>query len=250
MANNSLLLNSSACGFATMDLKQSRALRAKIFDEQDRGNDHPTGRPGGPAGSIKRKGRPTGAAATMRRLRREHPELHALVMSGHITPARAAVVAGYRGKPGRHTSPPVSDINKTQEMELWLSNAGKTSAFTDDNERRRAWFRHRTRLSELFASPGRRMWAWWRFESKIKYPGFNLERSTLWEANLLKPAERVELEREWRTEFDRSLQPNFAFHDHGKILTGWQGHIAHLVFCDIPAPLAQQWADDDTVSSA
>jgi hypothetical protein len=58
-------------------------------------------------------------------------------------------------------------------------------------------------------------------------------------------AEARALEKDWREEFDRSLALGFTFNDGpGRVLTGWDAHIAHLVFHDVPAPLAEQWRDD------
>ena len=94
---------------------------------------------------------------------------------------------------------------------------------------------------QLFAHGGRRPQAWWKFEAPFKYPGFNLERSALWAAGLLGAAEARELEASWREEFDRSLAPDFTFLG----LTGREAHIAHLVFHDVPAALAEQWAVAD-----
>jgi hypothetical protein len=54
----------------------------------------------------------------------------------------------------------------------------------------------------------------------------------------LDAAEARELEDVWREEFDRSLAPDFTFRD----LSGREAHIAHLVFHDVPAALAEQWA--------
>jgi hypothetical protein len=90
-----------------MDQKQRRAIRAQTNDIQDRLNEHGPGRPGGPLGwAPARKGRPTGnsSAAIIRRLRRDHPELHQLVLAGELTPYRAAVIAGFRRQRRKPTS--------------------------------------------------------------------------------------------------------------------------------------------------
>jgi len=199
----------------------------------------------------------------MRRLRKLHPELHALVLAGELTVSAAATAAGFRGPErqararsvvavtNRH--PPgagrleisMHAITPLQELELWLGAGGKPSTFANDDERRRMWFEHRDRLLRWFAHDGRRPQAWWKFEAPFKYPGFNQERSTLWAAGLLGGAEARALEKDWREEFDRSLALGFTFNDGpGRVLTGWDAHIAHLVFHDVPAPLAEQWRDD------
>jgi hypothetical protein len=133
---------------------------------------------------------------------------------------------------------PHPTITSKQEMELWLGASPRGSAFSDDEARRRLWVEHRERLMQLFAHNGRRPQAWWKFEAPFKYPGFNLERSTLWAAGLLEAKEARALEADWREEFDRSLAPGFTFRG----LSGWEAHIAYLVFHDIPAALAEAWA--------
>jgi hypothetical protein len=140
----------------------------------------------------------------------------------------------------RHANKPVIDRTSTslQEIELWLGPSHRIgSTLRDDEQRRRAWVENRDRLMQLFAHNGRRPQAWWLFEAPFKYPGFNLERSTLWASGLLEAAEARTLENDWREEFDRSLAPGFTFQG----LTGWEAHIAYLVFHDIPAELAEQW---------
>jgi hypothetical protein len=144
----------------------------------------------------------------------------------------------------RHANKPVIDRTSTslQEMELWLGPSYRIgSTFSDDEQHRQLWVENRIRLMQLFAHNGRRPLAWWRYESPIPYPGFNLERSTLWTAGLLEAAEARALEQDWREEFNRSLAPGFTFQE----LTGWDAHIAHLVFHDVPAALAEQWAAAD-----
>jgi hypothetical protein len=141
----------------------------------------------------------------------------------------------------RHANKPVIDRTTTslQEMELWLGPSPRIgSTFSDDEQRRQLWVENRIRLMQLFAHNGRRPLAWWRYESPIPWPGFNLERSTLWTANLLGTAEKRELEKHWREEFNRSMEPGFNYLG----LTSREAHIAALVHCDCPVVLAEQWA--------
>jgi hypothetical protein len=223
-----------------VESKARLAKRAQIYDQLERASDYGIGHPGGPTGWRKpRAPSATGNAARLRRLRKLHPELHAQVMAGELTPYKAATMAGFN-TPKRK---PVVErtITSLQEMELWLGRSPRGSAFSDDEARRHAWFEHRDRLLQCFAHNGRRPQAWWKFEAPFKYPGFNQERSALWAANLLGAAEARTLEEGWREEFDRSLLPGFTFRD----LTGWEAHISYLVFHDVPAALAEQWATPD-----
>ena len=132
-------------------------------------------------------------------------------------------------------------ITASQEMELWLGPSPRGgSLFSDDEARHRAWFENRARLMELFAHDGRRPQAWWRYEAPIPFPGFSQERSALWEAGLLDKAEKRDLESRWHHEFRRSLAPDFTHLG----LRGYEAHIAHLVFHDVPAALAERWATE------
>jgi hypothetical protein len=218
-----------------MDQKQKRIKQARIYDAQERASDHGIGHPGGPTGLRKpRAPQVTGNAARMRHLRKHFPELHALVLDGKLT-VDAAMSAAKRPKAD-------PTITRTQEQELWLGKSHRGgSAFSDDDERRHAWFEHRDRLMQSFAHNGRRPQAWWKFEAPFKYPGFNQERSALWAAGLCGAAEARTLEQSWREEFDRSLAPGFSFCD----LTGWEAHIAYLVYHDVPPDLAELWAGAD-----
>jgi hypothetical protein len=134
-------------------------------------------------------------------------------------------------------------ITFSQEQELWLGPSHRGSVFKDDEERQRAWFSNRDRLMELFAHNGYRPMAYWRYESPVPWPGFCLAKSTLWAAGLLGENEARQLEETWRVEFDRSREPNFTFNDGPRgMLSGWAAHVAHLVYCDVPADLAERWA--------
>jgi hypothetical protein len=220
-----------------MKRKQRRALRARADDIEDRSTDHGPGRPGGPAGFTKPRKRPKANAEYMRRLRKQRPELHRLVLTGAISVYQATVAAGFRAGRRKLVVPAQCDISGIAEMRLWLG------PLAGDEEERRLWFEHRTRLLEWFGGNGRRPQAWWRYEAPFKYPGFSREKSALWEAGLLGAEEAAQLEQEWREEFVRSLAPDFSFHDGPRgILTGREAHIAHLVFHDVPAELVERWA--------
>jgi hypothetical protein len=218
--------------------------RAQKYDQYERAADR--GRPGhpGPVGWQKPRPPPaTGNAARLRRLRKSFPDLHALCLAGELTITKAIDMAFNRPgpKPQSARIPNTnSTITPTQEMELWLGSQ-RGSAFSDDDQRRKMWVQHRDRLMQLFANDGRRPQAWWRYESPVPWPGFNQERSTLLASGLLGKAEARALEQSWREEFDRSLASGFSFRD----LTGWDAHIAYLVFHDVPAELAEQWAAPD-----
>jgi len=70
---------------------------------------------------------------------------------------------------------------------------------------------------------------WWEFETTIPYPGYDLERSILWRADVLTAEEKAELERGWRAEFDVAW---------GK---GACARREHYEWADIPLELVEQW---------
>jgi len=233
-----------------MDQKQRRALLAQTNDIQDRLNEYGPGRPGGPLGwAPARKGRPTGnsSAAIIRRLRRDHPELHQLVLNGELTPHRAAVAAGFLKKPERKPRRPViklsaSALTPLHEIELWLGPSHHGSAFASEEERRRLWTEHRDRLLRLFGQDGRRPMAWWKYESPVPFPGLRRQRSTLYEHGLLGAAEARALVADWRAEFKRASQRDFFFAAApGEIYQGAVARQKHFAWADIPLTLLQQW---------
>jgi hypothetical protein len=139
--------------------------------------------------------------------------------------------------------PPRGRLTASQEQELWLGPSPYWgSLFTDEEHVRAAWLQHRTRLLELFGSHGRRPLAWWSFEAPIKHPGYDRERSTLYEAGLLAEAERAELLRYWHGQFDRARAPDFfCCMAPGRILHGEAARRAHFEWADIPRPLVEAW---------
>jgi hypothetical protein len=106
--------------------------------------------------------------------------------------------------------PPRGQLTASQEQELWLGPSPHLGPlFSDAEHVRAAWFQHRARLLERHGAHGRRPMAWWAFEAPIEHPGRDRERSTLYQAGLLAEAERAELLRYWREQFDRAHDPNF-----------------------------------------
>jgi hypothetical protein len=135
-------------------------------------------------------------------------------------------------------------LTASQEQELWLGpNPNLGSQFNGAEHARAAWSRHRVRLLELFGSHGRRPLAWWRFEATIDHPGYARERSALYEANMLAEAERAELLRYWREQFDRAHGPDFFYcGGPGQTLEGAAARCAHFEWADIPPALVEAWS--------
>jgi len=78
-------------------------------------------------------------------------------------------------------------------MELWLGPSQRGSRFRDEAELREARAKNRDRLMEWWGSSGRRPMAWWEFEAgDLRYPGYDRERSFLFERGLFADAERAE----------------------------------------------------------
>jgi hypothetical protein len=232
-----------------VDRKRRDALRAQRDDIADRQNQYGSGQPDDMAGAAKgRPLRPQGnsRACILRRLRRDYPALHALVLNGTLSPHRAAITAGFRKPPGRKPKRrPVdpSEITREQEMELWLGAGHRGSVFSSEDERREAWTRHRDRLMELWGQHGRRPMAWWCYEAgELDYPGYDFERSTLFEAGRLTEPERAELLAYWKHEFDRACVPGFFIClGPGRFLANEEACAAHCRWADIPASLVEQW---------
>jgi hypothetical protein len=135
-------------------------------------------------------------------------------------------------------------LTAAQLQELWLGPNPAGSFFRSEREARETWNRHRDFLMEQYGSHGRRPLAWWVFEAgDLRHPGYDLERSTLFQACLLTEAERAELLTYWREQFDRANAPDFSYRDgSGKLLEGEAARRAHYRGADIPPMLVAVWS--------
>jgi hypothetical protein len=81
----------------------------------------------------------------------------------------------------------LGELTHSQELELWLGASHHGSAFDSDEQRRTAWFRHLDQLMQWLAKDGRRPQAWWTYECPegLRYPGYDRERSTLYQSGVL-----------------------------------------------------------------
>jgi hypothetical protein len=230
-----------------MDEKRRRALEAQADDIEDRQNQRGVGQPTGVRKTFKPRPLGNSRAAILRRLGREFPELHQLVLNGEISPFAAAVAAGFRKRPGpKPKQRPVdpSELSPAQEQELWLGAPDTGSSFAGEEERSEAWFRHRERLMAMWGCHGKRPVAWWQYESppELYYPGADYEKSTLYEADLLSESEKAQLVANWRREFDHASAPGFTHvASPGKFLSGPPAFEAHMRWADIPPSLLEEW---------
>jgi hypothetical protein len=131
-----------------------------------------------------------------------------------------------------------------QQQELWLGAGRAGSLWCTPAELRRAWLLHRDQVMAWWGNHGRRPQGWWRFEADgLAWPGREQERSVLWRANRLTDAERVELERFWRVEFNRCTARNFAIVKPwpDPPLEGDAARAAHLAWADCPRELIEAW---------
>jgi hypothetical protein len=83
----------------------------------------------------------------------------------------------------------------------------------------------------LWARGGRRPRGFYEFEWEGNPPPYDLERSTLWRLSVLGPEEKLEVERQWRMDFDAVREQDARTR---------QEHYAH---CDIPGELIAQWSE-------
>jgi hypothetical protein len=84
--------------------------------------------------------------------------------------------------------------------------------------------------------------AWWQYEAAIPWPGYDRERSTLWRAGILDLDEKIELEAEWRRDFEHSQQPGFWFcAGPDKQYSGAIARRALYAWADIPPELVRRW---------
>jgi hypothetical protein len=137
-------------------------------------------------------------------------------------------------------------LSATAEMELWLAPSPRLgSAFSSREAAAAAWAVHGERLFQRWGSAGRRPQAWWAFAAPFPYPGFDVERSTLYENGLLTEEEARELEGYWREEFERTYRPEFFFcAGPGEIYRGEAARRKHFEWADVPAVLVERWTEE------
>ena len=178
------------------------------------------------------------------RLKRENQTaLAAAVEAGTVSAFAAAVQCGWTKRPPSAAAVThqarkrqlgfqaiEGGLSSGQKMELiYGPNSSQGSLFNSREELVQAWTACRDELLDR-ANPGRRPLAYYEFDYPHgTRPAFDTERSTLWRQGVLKPEERVELEREWRMEFDAT---------RGK--SAKERREAYE-FADIPDELIEQW---------
>jgi hypothetical protein len=115
-------------------------------------------------------------------------------------------------------------------------------SFEDEVAARQAWEKNRASILACYQS-GRRPWAWRTYDfPQVPWKGYANECSVLWRAGVLSAEEKALLERRWRQEFEKALQPDFFFcAGQGKFLDGAAARAAHHRAVDIPSELVKRW---------
>ena len=118
-------------------------------------------------------------------------------------------------------------------------------AFRDEDEHRDAWIRNRDRLLAWYRH-GHRPAAWWQFEAgDLRYPGYDREQSTLYQAGILGEEEAAALMSEWRREFERAQAADFWLClGPGRFLKGAPARRRHYEWADVPKSLLVQWTKE------
>ena len=157
-----------------------------------------------------------------------------------MTLARLGLLPSGDGKP----SPDA--LSQAAEMELWLGPSCRLDSEFDSREAAAAaWSVHGERLVQRFGRPGRRPMGWWAFAAPFPYPGFAIEKSTLYMSGLLPQAEMRELEREWRDAFEFAHRPEFFIaRAFGQLYHGEKARAMHFAHVDLPAALVAKWTDE------
>jgi hypothetical protein len=135
------------------------------------------------------------------------------------------------------------ELSHDQMLELWLGpDEQRGSLFNDREELQSAWDTHRDVLMERWGSHGRRPQIWWELATEMQFPGLDREKSTLWRAGVLAPAERAELEAEWLAAFQHAQSPKFSYQlEPGRFVGGEEGRKLHYRAHDIPYELVRRW---------
>jgi hypothetical protein len=197
----------------------------------------------------------TSASYILGRLRNEGRfDLAQAVEDGRLSAFAAGEAAGYLKRPEILGSGSPNQRRKRQHQlralakggdgvlsklqELWLGPGPTGSLFNSREELEQAWQEHRDELMARWGSRGRRPMIWWELETDLAYPGYHTERSFLWQHGCLGPEERLEVETEWRREFDAARGMNA--HD-------WREHLLHH---DVPEELTKAWSAERTGEAA
>jgi len=190
----------------------------------------------------------TSKAYILGRLRREgRTDFVEAIAAGKITALAAACELGWVKRPPtlsvltnqakqrqRQFRAIAGDNRLGVYQELWLGPGHNGSVFGSREELLAAWQEYRAEVMRLWGSHGRRPMGWWQLDpeaEKLEYPGYNHERSYLYEAGVLSEEERSELETEWRQAFDaakgksaRERREAFEFADiPDELIERWQG---------------------------
>jgi hypothetical protein len=96
-----------------ISLQEQRAANATEADKKDKANVRPTG-VHIQKEDVNTKGRPWGnsAAAAIRRLRKDRPDIHERVLAGEITPHAGMIEAGFRKRRVRKKATPLDRLNR------------------------------------------------------------------------------------------------------------------------------------------
>jgi hypothetical protein len=116
--------------------------------------------------------------------------------------------------------------------ELSWGPAAQGSLFQTRQELRAAWDLGRDYLMKHWEGSGRRAAAFHEFEWQGDPPDYEVERSTLWRAGMLTPAEKVAVEAEWHQQFQWA-------YSHGYDTSRRR---QHFKWADIPSELTRRWA--------
>jgi hypothetical protein len=122
-------------------------------------------------------------------------------------------------------------LSLSELEELWLGPNPTGSCFRTREELVAAWEAGRAVVMRLWGSDGRRPQAWWEFEADgLKHPGYYREKSTLWRTpGVLTEEERIQVETEWRADFDAALAMDASERRE------------HLELRDVPVELVKRW---------
>jgi hypothetical protein len=126
---------------------------------------------------------------------------------------------------------------------LALTVGPKYDSADPDGERwRPLWESHQQEVMTRFSGPGRRPWAWWRFDAPEPRNDELTESYQLANLDELTDAEIKILTPEWRRHFDRSFDPDF-FYCRGPddFLEGEEAREALYAWAGIPRAILDQW---------
>ena len=132
-------------------------------------------------------------------------------------------------------------LTERQILMIGKGHMGNEMPFANEAAMQDAWERNRDALLAE-CPPGRRPWAYYRFDAPDLVFDYDTERSALYAAAILSETERDRLIASWRATYEEGLDPEFTFMASG-VLEGDAARRALHAWDDIAPEVLEAWEE-------